>query len=576
MNKISLLVFLGFFTVNFILAQEKFKIDTLRRQGPDQKMVNFIILGDGYTKDEQDKFSKDAETFVSFFLKTDPMRSYESFFNIYAIRTISEESGAVHACIAADCPDEHHTITVKESNQFPRNAKVPVSNPKTIFGSSFDNGNIHRLVVPQNLSLISYILETHVPKHDMVLILVNSPFYGGSRGTYATSTVNMASNEIAIHEIGHSFAKLGDEYWAGNQYAYESPNRSRIADTDKVVWSHWIGIDGVGVYSYGNKDSKSNWYRPHEFCKMQTLKAPFCKVCQEQFVRKIHELTSPILRKEPISDTVNQKGSIQQYRVELALPFPNTLKIQWLLNKTLIATERPFVLIDPGHLSLGKNVLEVVVQDTTSLVRNPTYKSKAVYVECWNIEMDEVSQITAPKITWKDSLQTCYGTSQVLNIEDIVPTGVYRWYDKEEGGELLGQGATFHTPRIFENRKYYVEVELNNKRSKRTAVDVVCLSALRVAPGVKVKWDRSTKKYNISLVEDILDQTERYSWTEPNGNPLQTWDAAKDRYISVDDNSNTVIVDKMLLEKGIFVRKVSKSTTCMGDNYSINLNTGSK
>lgn len=571
MNRFSFLLIWAFLTINLTFAQEKYQIDTLRHQGPDEKMVTFVILGDGYTKGEQDKFNKDAETFVSFFLKTDPIRSYESFFNIYAIRTISEESGAIHACIAADCPDDHYTTAAKENNQLPRNAKVPMSHPKTIFGSSFDNGNIHRLVVPQNLNLISEILRTHAPLHDMVLILVNSPFYGGSGGMYATSTVNMASNEIAIHEIGHSFAELGDEYWAGNQYAYESPNRTRISDANNVAWSHWIGTNGVGVYSYGNKESKSNWYRPHEFCKMQTLKAPFCSVCQEQFVRKIHALTSPILSREPFSDTVNQKGNVQQYKVELALPFPNTLKVQWSLNGNPLASALPSVCVDPGYLDAGKNVLELIVEDTTSLVRNPTYKSNAVYVERWNIVADTVRQVVVPNITWKDSLQTCFGTSQVINIENIVTNGVYRWYNKEEGGTPLGQGTTFYTPRIFENSRYYVDVEVNGKISQRTAVNIICLSALQITPGVKIKWDKKTKKYIVSLVEDILDSTERYNWTESNGNPLYTWDATKARYISIEENSNIVVVDKMLLEKGIFVRKVNKSTTCTGDNYSINL-----
>ncbi|WP_164123400.1 M64 family metallopeptidase [Sphingobacterium sp. xlx-130] len=405
----------------------------------------------------------------------------------------------------------------------------------------------------------------------MVLILVNSPFYGGSGGTYATSTVNMASNEIAIHEIGHFFAKLGDKYWAGNQYAYESPNSSQISDANNVAWSHWLGINGVKVYSYGNKDSKSNWYRPHESCKMQTLKAPFCSVCQEQFVRKIHELTSPILRREPAYDTVNQSWKVQQYKVELALPFPNTLKVQWLLNAGFINSKIPSVCIDPGHLGAGKNVLEIIVEDTTSLVRNPTYNSNAVYVESWNIVADTVLQIVAPKVTCTDSLQTCYGTSQVINIEYVSANGVYRWYDKEEGGEPLSEGPTFHTPRIFENSRYYVDMELDGKVSQRTSVNILCFSALQVPPGVKIKWNNKSQKYIVSLVNDVLDSTERYKWTESNGNPLYTWDAIKSRYVSVEENSHMVVVDKTILEKGIFVQKANRSTTCTGDNYAINL-----
>lgn len=67
MNRIFFYLLLSLTSMRFVLAQEKFQIDTIRYQGPDDKMVNFVILGDGYTLEEQDKFSKDAETFVSFF-----------------------------------------------------------------------------------------------------------------------------------------------------------------------------------------------------------------------------------------------------------------------------------------------------------------------------------------------------------------------------------------------------------------------------------------------------------------------------------------------------------------------------
>ncbi|ULT22222.1 M64 family metallopeptidase [Sphingobacterium sp. E70] len=131
---------------------------------------------------------------------------------------------------------------------------MPVTHPNTIFGSSFDNGGLHRLVVPQKNERIEEVLKTHIPNYTQVVILVNSPFYGGSGGKWATSTVNFKSNDIAVHEIGHSFAQLADEYWAGNQYAIESVNRSQTAAANAVPWKHWLGKDGVGIYSYGGKD----------------------------------------------------------------------------------------------------------------------------------------------------------------------------------------------------------------------------------------------------------------------------------------------------------------------------------
>jgi hypothetical protein len=78
------------------------------------------------------------------------------------------------------------------------------------FGSAFDSYNIHRLLVPTKTFAINNVLATNVPNYDQVVILVNSPYYGGSGGQFATSSTHTSANEIAIHEIGHSFVGLID------------------------------------------------------------------------------------------------------------------------------------------------------------------------------------------------------------------------------------------------------------------------------------------------------------------------------------------------------------------------------
>jgi hypothetical protein len=332
-----ILTLLLFFTISKGFSQT-FKIDTIQYQPSNNNLINLVILGDGYTESEIKYFTEDAQRFSKYFFNTEPFRQYAPYFNVFAINTISEESGAVHDCTGHDCPKTHHgrEDLPPRFNEFPKRIYVPEANPKTIFGSSFDNGDIHRLVVPQNQDKIEEILAKHIPNYTQVVILVNSPYYGGSGGKYATATVNYDSNDIAVHEIGHSFSKLADEYWAGNVYAYEGPNRTQQADPKLVSWKHWIGINDVGVYAYGGKESKSNWFRPHEFCKMQYLVAPFCSVCQEILVKTTHNKSNPFINIIPEDTSKLVADSVNKFVVKLAKPSPNTLSVKWYLNDQLL------------------------------------------------------------------------------------------------------------------------------------------------------------------------------------------------------------------------------------------------
>src|SRR5258708_7869266 len=81
------------------------------------------------------------------------------------------------------------------------------------FGSTFNYAGIDRLLVPVNSSHIYSVLANNFPQYDQVFVVVNSTKYGGSGGFAATASINSSSAEIAIHEMGHSFAALRDEYW---------------------------------------------------------------------------------------------------------------------------------------------------------------------------------------------------------------------------------------------------------------------------------------------------------------------------------------------------------------------------
>src|SRR5690606_34553862 len=145
----------------------------------------------------------------------------------------------------------------------------------------------------------------------------------------------------------------------------------------------------------------SNWFRPHEYCKMQYLIAPFCPVCQEQFVAAIKRKSSPFIAVRPVLNNVLQLDSVQKFALRLAKPSPNTLRTTWLLNNEVIARDRDSIYLDPGMMTVGENTLKVLVQDTTDLLRNPEYVNHRDSI-VWRFNQKVALDLKPPLTAWGD------------------------------------------------------------------------------------------------------------------------------------------------------------------------------
>ncbi len=377
MKRIFLLLMLNGIWFTQVYSQ-KFDTDTLLLHGSPDHGINLVFLGDGYTANEQDKFIKDAQKVLDYMFTISPFQSYKNYFNAFAIKVISNESGAIHPNTASDC----------------NSANVPVSNPDTYLQCSFDVNDIHRLIVPKNTVRIIQVLATNFPFYDQVIIISNTPHYGGSGGSFATLTTNSRSPEVAVHEIGHSFANLGDEYWAGDSYARERPNMTQETNPTIVKWRNWMNENGIGIYKHGTSGVSANWYRPHQNCKMRTLNVPFCSVCSETIIERIHTMTNPIISYHPVGNKVIAEDSLLTFRLtQLMKPEPNTLNVQWTLNDVPI--EQPFdsLTVDRDDMEIGTNYVAVTVVDTVALVRVDGHNKKHFSTVVWEIEKKDISSV---------------------------------------------------------------------------------------------------------------------------------------------------------------------------------------
>jgi hypothetical protein len=335
------------------VTAQVFTVDTISKTGPLDKRINLVYMADGYTAGEQTKFINDVISINDKLFNTIPIKEYKNYFNVFAIRVISVESGVKHPVTATDCPST---------------ATHPQSNPNNYFGTTFDVGNIHRLVVPSSYANINSVLATNFPLYDHAFVVGNTSFYGGSGGTIATSTTNISAAEIMIHEIGHSFARLADEYWAGPQYAIEKPNMTAQSNPALVKWKNWMGTPGIGVFQH---TGGLGWYKPttSNTCKMEALGPAFCAVCKETFVERIHELSSPLDSYSPLNATTLNVYSTVGFKLNLLQPIPNTLKVRWSVNAEEKALNTDTFTLQQGSLVNGNHTLLASVTDTTQLSR---------------------------------------------------------------------------------------------------------------------------------------------------------------------------------------------------------------
>ena len=222
-----------------VINAQKFDVDTVSMKGTIDDCINIVFLPDGYQEEELDKFSDDVDWMIDALFGKEPYPEYRDYFNCFAIQVPSEESGA---------------------------ANDPDSLINNYFGSCFNNSGIWRLVVPRRSSKVQSVLQDNFPQYDQVVVVVNDSRYGGSGGWMATSTTHSNGPEICIHEIGHSFAGLSDEYWAGAGYARENINMTQETDPSVVRWKDWMGFRSVGIYSHSEDPS---WKRPHQNCEMR-------------------------------------------------------------------------------------------------------------------------------------------------------------------------------------------------------------------------------------------------------------------------------------------------------------------
>ncbi len=204
-------------------------IESYKSGNPHNK-VDVVIIGDGYSAGEFKKFEHDLKRFTKVLLAQEPFKKHKDKFNIYGVYKASMDSGI----------DEPGANVYKN----------------TVLNTTYYTMGSERYILTEENKTLRK-LAAHVP-YDAILIMVNGSRYGGG-GLYDTYCTFVADNQfcdyLLLHEFGHSFAGLADEYYT-SETAYNDmypvgiepvePNITRLYDKNNLKWknvlSHGIEI----------------------------------------------------------------------------------------------------------------------------------------------------------------------------------------------------------------------------------------------------------------------------------------------------------------------------------------------
>ena len=258
-------------------------IQQLLNNGTNDEKINIVILSEGYRESELTKFITDANKVLDYIFKQVPFSDNKTYFNAFAISVASNESGS----------------------------DKPASNiyKDTYFNSTYNCNNIQRLICLEGdgMSKAFRHLVELIPDYDIPVMIVNDNEYGGSGGSLSIISNNPSSITAAVHEIGHSFASLADEYESAypGYNPYEKPNVTAITSRDSIKWKSFIlqttpiptpetsQYSGVIGLFEGAMYQTKGWYRPKMNCMMRSLGIPFCEVCSTEVLKKVRSLIEP-------------------------------------------------------------------------------------------------------------------------------------------------------------------------------------------------------------------------------------------------------------------------------------------
>ncbi|TWT88242.1 IgA Peptidase M64 [Pseudobythopirellula maris] len=331
------------------------QLTTLVQTGDPANRVDIVFLGDGYTQADHDAglFDDHVGSYLDYLFGggsaagglADPFPRYQNFFNVHQVEVVSNESGA-------DKPPEG---VFRD----------------TALDAKYYANDIERLLTVStskaNAALGDALAGTGVTA-DMRYTTVNDAKYGGSGGSWATfAGANPQAHEIALHEVGHAFADLADEYVSHDDpFPFGEPSEVNVTiDPTGQKWERWLGFDDprgsdldIGVYE-GARYYATDVYRPSRDSKMRSLDEPYDAVSREAIIEAIYAQV------DPIDDHLsNLTPLLDPETLWVEVIDPTVIAVDWYVDDTIVEGAQGSEF-DPQHwgLAAGEHTVRALAYD---------------------------------------------------------------------------------------------------------------------------------------------------------------------------------------------------------------------
>lgn len=286
-------------------ANPTIPVYTIQKTRSDTENMVILICGEGYTKNQQQKFVNDVKKVWEGAMQHEPYRSYADRFNIYALCTVSESSFNSGGSTFFD------VVIDKNSGPMIAISKSICKNHifERCIGPAFLE-QIHDVHIPKKVDPnSSYWVGNNSPLseyepfyyvHEYInqfAILVNTTQdFGGSHRNYergihylVTPADSDRAQKTFTHELGHGLLELGDEYMASTtqQTDLTSLNVAHTHDPNNVKWKQLLGFRKTytcNALGYGNA------YNSSYECLMRDTTYQFCEVCKLQGSKRMSQL----------------------------------------------------------------------------------------------------------------------------------------------------------------------------------------------------------------------------------------------------------------------------------------------
>jgi hypothetical protein len=259
--------------VRFAWTRPHYPVSTLMENGDPAEKVDILILGDGYTAGEMEKFRKDAQRLNEIMFSTQPFKEHKKEFNVRRMDVPSEESG----------------IDVPDKGIWKRHA----------LGAHYNTFGVPRYVLTLENKTLRDIAGT--APYDFLCILINDTRYGGG-GIYNLYSTTYTGERVRgqewqedymyVHEFGHSFGGLADEYYTATT-AYNDlylpgiepwePNITALTNPGKVKWSALL-TPGIPIPTPWDKS---------EYDSLEAVRAKFDRLAPDYYSKR-----DPVMKEE--------------------------------------------------------------------------------------------------------------------------------------------------------------------------------------------------------------------------------------------------------------------------------------